>query len=167
MSPLGQVGGLTIARPLLSIWPEQLRQWLTDRGHSWREDASNRLPITRRNRMRQRLMANRPLAESLANLAAVCGELREQVRREIGELPQELPLGHWDRLSPLARSQAARLWLGRSGVPPGDISTGAVDRLLGMLDDRAAPAKLDFPGPVRVVRVKNRLKSTRVKKLPS
>jgi tRNA(Ile)-lysidine synthetase-like protein len=158
MSPLAQVGAVAIARPLLGIWPEALRQWLIERGHPWREDASNQLPISRRNRMRKVLNLDRPLAESLVQLADRCRELKGWVRCNLGDLPVELEMGQWDGLPPLLRGQAGRQWLGRAGVPKDQITPAMVDRLLLMLDDRASAGKWDFAAGVRVDRNKNRIK---------
>jgi tRNA(Ile)-lysidine synthase len=43
---------LRIARPLLGVRRAELVAWLEERGHPWREDASNREPVAVRNRLR-------------------------------------------------------------------------------------------------------------------
>lgn len=47
---------LTLLRPLLAVRREELRQFLTENGHPWREDATNADPICARNRLRNEII---------------------------------------------------------------------------------------------------------------
>ena len=49
-------GKVRIERPLLERDPNEMRAWLRARGQTWREDASNREPISRRNALRARVI---------------------------------------------------------------------------------------------------------------
>ena len=55
-------------RPLREFTRAQLRTYLQQRGLSWREDSTNRLPIARRNRVRQELL---PLIEDIFDRGAM------------------------------------------------------------------------------------------------
>ena len=64
-----------IMRPLLDLTRAEIREWLTERGLTWREDESNRSPTFARNRIRHKHLPelaadlNPALPEVLANTA--------------------------------------------------------------------------------------------------
>ncbi|HVY17768.1 MAG TPA: tRNA lysidine(34) synthetase TilS, partial [Rhodopila sp.] len=57
MSAVREVQGLRLLRPLLSVHPARLREFLTRRGVEWVEDPSNRDRVALRPRLRQGLAA--------------------------------------------------------------------------------------------------------------
>ena len=67
MRPDAEVGGMRILRPLLACSREELRDYLRQKGASWREDASNADPRYLRNAVRHELL---PVMERLASGAA-------------------------------------------------------------------------------------------------
>jgi len=56
LRPLSKINGFLVIRPLLAISDQALRDWLRERDHSWREDASNRDDSIPRNFVRNILM---------------------------------------------------------------------------------------------------------------
>ncbi|WP_193771277.1 tRNA lysidine(34) synthetase TilS [Candidatus Magnetaquicoccus inordinatus] len=57
---------VALIRPLLPFSRAELRNWLQERGITWREDASNALLVARRNRIRHEVM---PVLQSVADPA--------------------------------------------------------------------------------------------------
>lgn len=145
---------LECLRPLLGSRREELREWLTEEGLTWREDASNAGPIAARNRLRNEALplladiARRDVVESLVRAEEGAGELRETERWAVEQAAAVDPQGrlHLPRLRELpAAMQVACLYdfLRTSGVP--DLSREAVTRCLGLIDPASAPA-VNLPG---------------------
>jgi tRNA(Ile)-lysidine synthase len=63
ISPVSEVEGLRLYRPLLDVRREELRKYLEGIGQGWCEDATNGLPRFTRNRIRAELL---PLIEQIA-----------------------------------------------------------------------------------------------------
>lgn len=73
------VGGFLV-RPLLQVRRAELREFLTARGQSWREDTTNLDPQLRRNRIRLELL---PLLETYTPaIVSRLGELADRARAE-------------------------------------------------------------------------------------
>jgi len=77
-----------IRRPLLGVRRAELREWLGQRGRSWREDSSNAGEGYRRNWIRQRVLpllreANPEVDRGLAQLAAIVREEEEWLAGEV------------------------------------------------------------------------------------
>lgn len=56
MAPSRPLGSVTLIRPLLTAWREEVITYLREQGISWREDASNRDLRFLRNRIRHRIL---------------------------------------------------------------------------------------------------------------
>ena len=93
ISPVLEVAGGRVLRPLLSTRRDELRAYLTAVGQPWREDSSNLDEAFTRNRLRQSVMPvlrqeNPSLDHTLANLAELA---REEEARWSAELARILP----------------------------------------------------------------------------
>lgn len=152
MSPVTMVNGLTIHRPLLDVPPERLRAELVGRRLPWREDASNRSPAYRRNRVRMMLKDDQGLVNALVELGKASSAAAAWLGRVTPDVPAAMPTDALDGLPGIVRESAARRWLVGVGVPADEVNPGLVERLLTMLDDAASGARADFPGSVRVQR---------------
>ena len=81
-----------LVRPLLEISREEVRGYLRERGHPWREDSTNRSLDFARNRIRQELLPqlacdwNPLIEEALAHTADWAFEEETRQRRETEEL---------------------------------------------------------------------------------
>jgi tRNA(Ile)-lysidine synthase len=156
---------ITVVRPLLGIRRVQLRDWLSQRGRSWREDPTN---VAGNDRARVRHLALPALAESagrdpvplLARLAAnaaaaAAPDERELVDAFAEDRPDALVLlPGFERLPPgpcldLLRRRVPRL---RSGEP---LTRQESVRLLAMLggDDREAVAGLQVETVAGTIRI--------------
>ncbi len=71
---------IELVRPLLPFRKETLRRWLIQRGHTWREDPSNRSVAYQRNRIRHHLlpfMESNGDAQAVEKLAATAERLQQ------------------------------------------------------------------------------------------
>ncbi len=84
MKDRGQIGGLTIVRPLLSIRRSELREFLVQRGQDWREDASNSSDKYARNRVRRFLESRPELHEAILGVGRAWRNIRDGLA---GQLP--------------------------------------------------------------------------------
>jgi tRNA(Ile)-lysidine synthase len=152
MSVHTSIAGLTILRPLLGVRRATLRQFLTDRHVTWREDSSNQSPLQQRNRARILLSAHPALTPILIDLARDCASLMQWLREQSPELGDDFRTETIARLSLLIAREATRTWLQRHAGAETEVSAASAARLLEMATDRATPARQDFPGKLRVRR---------------
>jgi len=152
MSPRATVGGLLILRPLLAVPGELLRQHLRSRGIAWREDASNASPRYLRNRVRAILRSDAALSAALLELSRACGALRQWTRRNAPTLGECFAAADLADLPRILAAESARRWLVERGSPPGQVSPGAIGRLIAMAADAATPSRQCFPGGLLVRR---------------
>ena len=145
---------MTVARPLLEIRREELRDWLTAGKLRWREDETNAGREFARNRLRHEALpllsriARRDVTGPLAKAADADFELREVEAWAVAQAQATDPQGrlHVPRLRELPDSLRRACvfdYLRRAGVP--DLDRATVDRVLGMLADGGAP-RVMLPG---------------------
>jgi tRNA(Ile)-lysidine synthetase-like protein len=152
MSVRTDISALTILRPMLAIRGKALRDYLHAIGQSWREDASNASDDYLRNRLRRWLADEPALHAALIDLADACRGLRDWAQHEAPHLAETFSTAQLGGLPDVLAHESARRWLVDRGVPPDQLTEGALDRLLEMCRDAATRPRLDFPGPVRVSR---------------
>lgn len=152
MTRTARQGDLSLWRPLLDVGPQALRAWLRQRGQTWREDASNRGGLYRRNRVRGLLSSNAALVDDLVRLAVSCRAVHDWEADHALDLSDRFSTGQLDGFPHVVRQRVALRWLKRVGVPADEASGAVADRLLAMIDDAATASSVDFPGAVRVVR---------------
>jgi tRNA(Ile)-lysidine synthase len=158
MRPCTRVGGVTILRPLLAVRRRDLRELLRARGIGWRDDASNASPIQQRNRVRAVLAGREELTAALIELADACDALVSWLRECAPRLREEFDAADVGDLPPPVAREALRRWLvQRGGGGAVDVPAAATERLLEMVNDRATPSRLQFPGGVLVRRQRGRI----------
>lgn len=152
IEPATQIAQLLLLRPLLNIRRNSLREYLTEIGQSWREDASNASSQFARNRTRKLLGDNPKLFEPSLQLARDCDRLCDWIDSVAPALPDVFAVNELaDRPAVIARLSAMR-WLLSQGCPPVECSTIVIDRLIEMSRDAATPARQSFPGKLEVRR---------------
>ena len=129
-----------------------LREVVTSRAISWREDASNASPAQQRNRVRALLAEESQLVEPLIELGEACARLTRWLRAQVPKLGEHLDRREMNQLPPPIAREAARRWLSQRGTPAGQITPAAIERLLAMAGDAATPARQHFPGGLLVRR---------------
>ncbi len=164
MSPITQLdNGLTLLRPLLRVSRNEIDAHICAHHLSFREDASNRDPIHRRNRLRLEAIPllndifrrdTAPLMASAADLSQADNDCLNQLAATVpGIHHPELPITDELRaLHPAILSRALRTWLTQMHQIPN----------LGRKEIEAAQSMLAPDGPAKVNLPKNRrLRRTR------
>jgi tRNA(Ile)-lysidine synthase len=152
MSQQTCIGGLLVLRPLLSVWRNQLREYLVAIRQPWREDASNASAQYTRNRLRAMLADDPALRAALLNMGDACRDLRTWARATAPRLPEHFAVSELGGLPDVLARHAARQWLQDRGAAANDLSDEVLDRLLEMAGDAASAPRADFPGGIKVVR---------------
>ena len=157
MSEITHIGGITIARPLLSVRRAALRRCLAERGLAWREDAGNRSPQQQRNRVRAILERQEQIVSAALKVGEACRGLCSWLREAGGDVQGDvqapvMPLAALRRLPPPVARDLARRWLADRAGPGIEIPPDAADRLLLMATDAASPSRQHFPGRLLVRR---------------
>jgi tRNA(Ile)-lysidine synthase len=145
---------MEIHRPLLGIRKSELRAWMEERKLPWREDASNRVNDTARNRIRNEAIpllaeiAKRDIAPLLARSAQADEALREAMDWALAKAavldPQgRLHLGVLRELPETLRVHAIANFLKSKEIP--DISGALLESCVAMLDP-TSPASVNLPG---------------------
>jgi tRNA(Ile)-lysidine synthase len=145
---------LVVHRPLLGLRRGELREFLSSRGHEWREDASNAEPVAIRNRLRNEGLpvlseiSGRDAAQALVRAAA---DAEGQAALEAWAVAQANALDPQGRVHvrvlrelPRAVQQAVLAsFLKSAGI--GSPERDLISRVLGLLEPSAAPA-VNLPG---------------------
>lgn len=152
MRPRGQIGGLTILRPLLGIRRQTLRDFLTSRGQEWREDASNRSEKYARNRVRKFLESRPDLHEPLLDVGRACAAYADWIRKTAPVLKDKFAAIELAECPRMLARESARRWLISQGVPPEALTPAMLDRLCEIAADAASPPRQQFPASVTVRR---------------
>ena len=158
-------GKLEIHRPLLHLWRRDLRAWLETNGWTWREDATNKQPMTVRNRLRHEALplldqiAGRSVAAALARAALAADDAAAIEAWALEKAPVRDPQGrlHLHALRPLPpalqRAAIAR-FLHDSKV--GGVDRELLERALALLEP-GGPPRLNLPGNLWLRRREGRL----------
>jgi tRNA(Ile)-lysidine synthase len=152
LRPSATVAGVLVLRPLLRVRRDELRQFLTRQGQSWREDASNASPRYQRNRVRSLLARYPDLTSALLDLAEASAGVKDWLARYAPRPEARLPVATLSDLPPPLASEVARRWLAARGAPAAELSAAVLQRLVDMAADAASPPRQHFPGGVLVRR---------------
>jgi tRNA(Ile)-lysidine synthase len=92
--PQTNFNGLLFVRPLLTVRREEIEAFCRMHDLVWREDASNRLHIFTRNRIRHRLMPQlkeqtADINERLTKLAVLCQQAQQRIEKAAGSVKVE------------------------------------------------------------------------------
>jgi len=144
---------LKVVRPLLSIWREEIDEYVKAHNLKFREDATNRSLVPLRNRVRQKIIPllerhfGRPIRKSIWRAASLASE-EEGFFEEL--LPPEFSPGTQLAIEPLrampvgVQRRMPHRWL-RAGNIPG-VSFDLVERVRALLDLANGVAKTNLPG---------------------
>jgi tRNA(Ile)-lysidine synthase len=155
---------ITIVRPLLGVWRRQIDMYVKEHALKFREDATNRLPGARRNRIRHRILPcvekqlGRDVRESIWRTAKIWSD--EDVLLDIlaantiadGETLDVLKLR---KIHVALQRRAIRCWLRRKKI--GNLSFDLVENVRSLILPEAKTAKTNLPRDLFVRRQKNKL----------
>jgi len=156
---------LQMVRPLLGVRRRELVEWLRQRGHSWREDASNHEPVAIRNRLRNEvfpLLAEISGRDPVAALLRAAADSAAHEEIETSWLKHLHPLDPQGRLHlpvlrelpPVIQRAVLRNYLTDNGVAR--IDRSLLDASLGLLDTGNPPV-INLPEDRRLRRSGGRL----------
>ncbi len=156
---------LQVVRPLLGVRHAALVDWLREKGHRWREDASNQQPVALRNRLRHEVfpllaeISGRDAVAAFARGAADGADCAELVEEALAQAQLLDPQGRLHlpalRQLPAALQRAAlRQFLMAHRI--GSIDRGLLERAAELLD-AAKPAVINLAGGRKLRRRGGRL----------
>ncbi|MBQ2379328.1 MAG: tRNA lysidine(34) synthetase TilS [Akkermansia sp.] len=166
MEPISRAEGCIWLRPLLDCTREQLTEWLTARGYTWRDDSTNAVADVTRNRLRLEVIPalNRAMGRDVTPILNRSARLQSETHLALdfalAALPSEDPQGRlylpFVLAQPLPlRKAILRRYLLRCGVPGVDEATVlAVD---AMLPPDSPTARRCLPGGYTAIRRQKRL----------
>ncbi len=150
------VSGATLLRPLLDVHRRRLRGFLKRIGQPWREDATNAMDISLRNRLRRLLAGREAVIDALLALARSAGATEAALDRLTPQVELSPRIVDLASLPEPIRRRAARRWLVERGAPDPSAGPKAVDTVLALLDT-AGPRAASLAGGVRIHRHRGRL----------
>jgi hypothetical protein len=99
------------------------------------------------------------LAPRLLDLHESISSVKSWVREAAPRLGEEFAARRLHGWPTIVAAEAARRWLAARGVPPNDVTPGAVARLVAMATDAATPARETFAGSIKVARRNGRIQA--------
>ena len=148
--PPGSRKPLTLCRPLLGMTRDAISAWATNRGLSFREDATNAIPDAFRNRLRLEAIpallkaAGRDFRPALLRAASMASEDTGFLRSLAVPIASraQLPVPELQNLPPALRRHVLHHWLHYHRIPDcGSREVAAVDSLL----DPDRPPRVNLP----------------------
>ena len=141
---------LTIVRPLLQVWREEIDAYIAAHDLNFREDATNARLAATRNRMRHKIIPflekefGREIRKSIWRAAIIATEedalLDSMLPRDLRARLKTDSLGK----QPVAlQRRIIRQWLRASNV--GDVSFDLSERIRSLFDSASRPAKVNLP----------------------
>jgi tRNA(Ile)-lysidine synthase len=156
---------LELHRPLLALRHAELVGWLQERGHAWREDASNSEPVAVRNRLRNEVfplmneISGRDAVSAFVRAAADFSECESVIHEQLDSVnlldPQSrLHLPTLRKLGPTLQRAALRKFLSANSIS--NIDRRMIDQALAMLEPGGS-AVLNLPSSKRLRRKEGRM----------
>jgi tRNA(Ile)-lysidine synthase len=141
---------LTLVRPFLGAWRDEIDQYIREHRLNFREDASNKDLLPMRNRLRHRVVPylektfGRNIRPGIWRAAAIAAEEQAWIEQQLAKTGnhhlsvatlRELPIA-------LQRRQILK-WLRSKSVP--NVGFDAVESIRSLLDHRTGVAKINLP----------------------
>lgn len=150
---------LTMVRPLLGVWREQIDEYIRAHRLKFREDASNRELTPLRNRLRHRVIPylekifGRKIRQNIWRTAMIAGDENAWMNGAIEPIPangSELSVGKL-RAEPVAvQRRILQQWLRQQDVA--NVGYDLIERVRALLEPEAKAAKTNLPGARHVRR---------------
>ena len=150
---------LTIVRPLLGVWRDEIKAYVRAHRLKYREDASNRSFKPTRNRVRHQIIGmveeqfGRDVRKSIWRAATIAAEEELWLRTllpPIATAASELPVPELREMPVALQRRAIRKWLREQKIA--DISFDVVEQIRALLDHESGSAKMNLPRDLHVRR---------------
>jgi len=143
---------LTLHRPLLGVWRDEIDAWMRENRIAFRDDATNATVSGSRNRIRLQLIPaaeaalDRGVREPILRAAQIAGaeeDLLEEMTASLG-LPEALPLRSLLQQPLALRRRWMREWLRSRDIA--NVGFDVVEHALHVADPTCPTARLQLPG---------------------
>jgi len=149
-------GKLTLVRPLLGVWREQIDSFIAEHRLKFREDATNRDLQPLRNRLRHQILPTieeqfgRQIRKSIWRTAEILGAEEEWLAKQVSIETAELAVGQLREMPEALQRRFIHAWLKQRGAP--DIGFEEVEKVRALIPKSAAAAKVNLPGDLHARR---------------
>jgi tRNA(Ile)-lysidine synthase len=141
---------LQIVRPLLGVWREEINAYLKEHRLEFRDDATNETLEPVRNRLRRRIIPyiekqlGRKVRRALWRAAVIAADESDWLSKLVGQPEgKELAVKKLRAQPRALQRRVIQQWLQSRGVP--DLNFETIERVRGLLDPKAKPAKTNLP----------------------
>jgi tRNA(Ile)-lysidine synthase len=144
--------GLTIVRPLLSVWRDEIDRYVREHRLKFREDTSNKNLGPLRNRIRRRVIPylektfGRNIRQNIWRTATIAAEEENWIDNQVQVFPHRedhLSVKELRALPVALQRRTILKWLRAQGVS--EIGFEAIERVRSLLDPTARAAKVNLP----------------------
>ena len=141
---------LTIVRPLLSVWREEIDNYVRERRLKFREDVSNKNLAPLRNRIRRRIIPylektlGRSIRQNIWRTAVIAAEEENWIESQLPNADSaDLSVRELRALPVALQRRAILKWLRAQNVS--DIGFDVIERVRSLLDPGSRTAKTNLP----------------------
>jgi tRNA(Ile)-lysidine synthase len=143
---------LTIVRPLLSVWRDEIDRYVRERRLKFREDASNKNLAPLRNRIRRRVIPylekklDRSIRQNIWRTAVIAAEEENWIESQLpvsADHDDHLSVREFRGMSIALQRRAILKWLRAQNVS--EIGFELIERVRSLLDPAARVAKVNLP----------------------
>ncbi|MFL6540337.1 MAG: tRNA lysidine(34) synthetase TilS [Chthoniobacterales bacterium] len=147
---------LTVVRPLLHVWRDEIDRYIRAHALNFREDASNGRLTATRNRMRHTIIPflekefGRGIRKAIWRAASIASEEDAVLESMLPPSAEKLRVDSLGKQPIALQRRTIRAWLQQHQTP--NVSFDLVEAVLALLDVKAGPAKMNLPGDRHVRR---------------
>jgi len=140
---------LTIVRPLLHVWREEIDDYIRASGLKFREDATNARLAATRNRVRHKIIPalenefGRGIRKAVWRAAVIADEEDVLLESLVAPTGDQLNVHSLGKQPTALQRRAIRNWLRYHGTS--DMSFSLIESVRALLDSEAGPAKVNLP----------------------
>lgn len=156
MQAVSRQGNLTIIRPMLSVWRDEIDRYVASHDLKFREDPTNRSLQQTRNRFRHRIIPllekefGREIRKSVWRAATIAAGEEELLASMMPAISPELSVADLHKQPTALQRRIIRAWLRTHHVS--NIDFQLIERVRGLVDPAGATAKTNLPGDRHVRR---------------
>lgn len=140
---------LTIVRPLVGVWRNEINDYVRKRRLKFREDASNKNLAPLRNRIRQRIIPylektlGRSIRQSIWRAAMIAAEQEDWIDDQLPDSSNvDLPVGDLRELPVALQRRQILNWLRGQNIA--GVGFDVIERVRSLLDQRLRVAKINL-----------------------